>query len=132
MRNGMASAVKSKLGALFRNGQQAVPICTTLIELGHPQAPIPIRTDNSASCGIVNDSIRKNKSRSMDMQFFDTWPCQPRKVSYLLVKIIMVTIELNISHRLTISKLAKNIILCLIIMIIDLQGCVGMDSYVHM
>ena len=70
MRNVVASAAESELGALFLNGQKAVPIRTTLLELGHPQPPTPIRTDNSAACGIVNDNVRKNKSRSMDMRFF--------------------------------------------------------------
>ena len=62
MTNVVTSAVKSKLGALFLNGQRAVPICTALIELGQTQPPTSIRTDNSDACGIVNDNVLKNKS----------------------------------------------------------------------
>ena len=43
---------------------------TTLLELGHPQPPTPIQTDNSAAYRIVNDNVRRNKSRSMYMRFF--------------------------------------------------------------
>ena len=66
----VASAAESELGALFLNGQKAVAIRTTLEELGHPQPPTPIQTDNSSAFGIVNDNVRRNKSRSMDMRFF--------------------------------------------------------------
>ena len=46
LHNVMASAAESEIGATFHNGQKAVPIRTTLQELGHPQPPTPIRVDN--------------------------------------------------------------------------------------
>ena len=70
MRNIVASAAESKLGALFLDRQKAVPICTVIIELGHPQPLTPIRTENLATCGTVNGKVRKNKSRSMDETFW--------------------------------------------------------------
>ena len=66
----VASAAESELGALFLNGQKAVSIRNTLNILGHPQPPTPMQTDNSAAFGIVNENVRRNKSRSMDMRFF--------------------------------------------------------------
>ena len=66
----VASAAESELGALFLNGQKGVALRTTLEELNHPQPPTPIKTDNSSAFGIVNDNVRRNKSRSMDMRFF--------------------------------------------------------------
>ena len=43
---------------------------TTLAELGHPQPPTPIRTDNSTANGIVNSTIRQNRSKAIDMCFY--------------------------------------------------------------
>ena len=57
----MASVAEAEYGALFLNGQAAVPIRTTLIEMHHPQPPAPIQVDNSTAVGIANRSI-KNKN----------------------------------------------------------------------
>ena len=54
LRNIMASAAEAKYGALLLNGQSAVPIRTTLIEMHHPQPPTPIQVDNSTAVGIAN------------------------------------------------------------------------------
>ena len=43
LHNVMASAAEAEIGATFHNGQDTVPIRTTLEELGHPQPPSPIR-----------------------------------------------------------------------------------------
>ena len=66
----MASAAEAELGGLFHNGQLAIPLRTALIEMGHPQPPTPMQTDNSTACGIVNSSIRQRKSKAMDMRFY--------------------------------------------------------------
>ena len=57
LRNIMALAAEAGYGALFLNGQSAVPIRTTLIEMHHPQPPTPIQLDNSTDVGIANKSI---------------------------------------------------------------------------
>jgi hypothetical protein len=46
----MSSAAEAELGGLFINAKTAVPIRTTLEELGHKQPPTPIQTDNSTAC----------------------------------------------------------------------------------
>jgi hypothetical protein len=69
----MASASEAKVGALFVNGQTAEVLCTTLQEMGHPQPPTPMQTDNSTAFGIVNSSIRQRRSRAMDMRFYWVW-----------------------------------------------------------
>ena len=66
----MASAAKSEVGGLFRNGQTAVPLHITLHELGFLQLPIPIKTDNSAARGIITATVRQKISKAMDMQFY--------------------------------------------------------------
>ena len=69
LRNVLASAAETELGALFFNGQEAIPIRHALLEMGHPQPPTPIQTDNTTAAGIVNASIRPKRSKAMDMRF---------------------------------------------------------------
>ena len=73
MRVVLSSASEAELGALFLNARKALPLRTTLIELGHPQPPTRIKTDNSTANGIVNGTIKPNRTKAMDMRFF--WLC---------------------------------------------------------
>ena len=52
MRNIMASSAKSEYGTKFINAQTAVPIRTTLSEMGCKQGPTAIQVYNSTSVGI--------------------------------------------------------------------------------
>ncbi len=65
-----ASAAEADLGALFLNAKEAKIMRLTLKELGHPQPPTPIHVDNSTTVGIVNNTIKRQKSRSMEMRYF--------------------------------------------------------------
>ena len=65
-----ASAAEAELGALFLNAKEAKIMRLTLEELGHPQPPTPIHIDNSTTVGIVNNTIKRQKSRSMEMRYF--------------------------------------------------------------
>ena len=58
LRNIMASAAESELGALFLHCQEAVPIRVTLEEMGHPQPPTPVQVDNSTSLVIATGKIK--------------------------------------------------------------------------
>ena len=42
----------------------------TLEEFGHPQPPIPIHCDNATAVGIANDTVKKQRSRLMEMRCF--------------------------------------------------------------
>ena len=42
----------------------------TLIELGHPQFPTPICTNNSTANGIMNATITQNRSKATDIRFY--------------------------------------------------------------
>jgi len=67
----LSSAAKAELGALYHNGKEACPLCMiTLEELGHPQPPTPIQTDNSTAAGIANDTIKQKCSKAIDMHFY--------------------------------------------------------------
>lgn len=70
LRNVMASAADAEYGSLFLNGQQAVPIRTTLQEMKHPQPPTPIQVDNSTAVGITTKAIKQKHSKAMDMHFY--------------------------------------------------------------
>jgi hypothetical protein len=65
-----AFAAEAKLGALFLNAQDAKVFCLILEELGHPQPPTPIHIDNTTTAGIANNTIKQQRSRSMEMRYF--------------------------------------------------------------
>jgi hypothetical protein len=63
IKNMVASAAESEVGACFHNTQSGSPLRVTLAELGHIQPPTPLRTDNSTAFGILNETIKKNDQR---------------------------------------------------------------------
>jgi hypothetical protein len=70
LRERVSSVAEAELGGLFYNGKEAVPERITLEELGHPQPPTPMVTDNSTASGIANDSIKQRRSKAMDMRYY--------------------------------------------------------------
>ena len=58
------------VAALFLNVRFSIPLCLTLIELGHPQPPTPICINNSTADGITNDTIKQKKTKVTDMLFY--------------------------------------------------------------
>ena len=65
----MASDAEAGIISNFHNGQEALPIRTTLQELGHPKPLTPIRVDNSTTEGFSNSTINQKLSKSIDMRF---------------------------------------------------------------
>jgi hypothetical protein len=65
-----ASATEAELGALFLNAQEAKVIQLVLKELGHPQLPTPIHIDNTTTVGIINNTIKRQRSRAIEMWYF--------------------------------------------------------------
>jgi hypothetical protein len=51
------------------NCKEACSIRTTLEEMGHPQPPTPIGADNNAAAGVANNSIKRKRSKAVDMHF---------------------------------------------------------------
>jgi hypothetical protein len=70
MRNALASATDAELAALFHNARHGVPLRTTLIEMGHPQGPTPIQTDNACTAEIVNEAAKQRRSKAIDRHFY--------------------------------------------------------------
>ena len=65
-----ASAAEAELGALFLNALEAKIMRLTLNEIGHPQPPTPIHCDNSTAVGICSNTIKRQRSRAMNMRYF--------------------------------------------------------------
>ena len=61
----MSSAAEAKLGALYINEREAVPCRTVLHEMGHPQPPTPIQTNNSTALGVVTNNILPRRTKAM-------------------------------------------------------------------
>jgi hypothetical protein len=66
----VASAVEAELGALFLNCKEGIIFRLTLEELGHPQPRTPVHCDNATTVGIANNTVKRQRSRSMEMRYF--------------------------------------------------------------
>jgi hypothetical protein len=69
IKNVVASAAESEVGACFQNAQSGAPLRVTLTELGHIQLATPLRTDNSTAFDILNETITHKISKAMDMRY---------------------------------------------------------------
>jgi hypothetical protein len=69
IKNVVASAAESEVGACFHNAQSGAPLGVTLTELGHTQPPTPLRTENSTAFSIVNETFKQKRSKAMDMRY---------------------------------------------------------------
>ena len=65
----VTSAAEAEYVSLYMNAKKGIPMRHTLIEMGHPQPPTPIQTDNTKVVGIANYSIKKN-SKVLDMRWY--------------------------------------------------------------
>ena len=65
-----ASAAEAELGALYLNVKQGRIIRLALEEMGHPQPPTPINCDSLTTTGIVNGTVKRQRSRSMEKNYF--------------------------------------------------------------
>jgi hypothetical protein len=58
----MSLAAKAEIGAVFINAKEGAVLHTTLEEVGHPQPPTPMETDNTTATGYSNGKIKQNKN----------------------------------------------------------------------
>jgi hypothetical protein len=66
----MSSVQESETGSGFINAKDAVPMRTTLTEMGHAQGPTPLQFDNKCAVGILTDTVVQRRSKAMDMRFY--------------------------------------------------------------
>jgi hypothetical protein len=69
IKNVVASAAESEVGACFHNAQSGAPLRVTLTELGNTHPPMPLRTDNSTAYDIVNETIKQRRYKAMGMRY---------------------------------------------------------------
>jgi hypothetical protein len=70
MRFVVASAAEAELGALFHNCQTGMIFQQTLKDLGQPQPKTPVHCDNATAVGIASNTVKRQRSRLMEMRFF--------------------------------------------------------------
>ena len=63
----VSSAAEAEYGGLFINAKSAVPLRQALIDMGHPQPPTSIQTDDDAATGLTNQTIKQKHSKTVDM-----------------------------------------------------------------
>jgi hypothetical protein len=66
----MSAASEAEAGSLFINGKEVTVLRTSLEEIGHVQPATPIATDNSTASGIMNRTVKQQRSKAMDMRFY--------------------------------------------------------------
>eukprot|EP00957_Ditylum_brightwellii_P183566 13982427-Ditylum_brightwellii.AAC.1 len=66
----MASTTEAEIGVLFINARKGEELRLALEEMGHPQPPTPVMTDNSTTCGILNKTVKQKRTQAIDMQFY--------------------------------------------------------------
>jgi hypothetical protein len=64
-----SSAADAEIGATFINCKEAIPLRTTLHEMGYPQPATPVILDNTTAVGFVNDTIKQRRTRALDMRY---------------------------------------------------------------
>ena len=67
---GFVLAEEAEVLSLFHAAQEIVPLQTTADEIGHKQPATPLQPNNTTASGIMNGTIRKQKSTAIDMRFF--------------------------------------------------------------
>jgi hypothetical protein len=75
----MSSAAEAELGALFINAKTAVSMHHTLEELGHPQQPTPMKTDNKTANYLHTNKILPKALKAMDMRFHWLQRCKAQE-----------------------------------------------------
>ena len=50
--------------------QLAAPVRAALEELGWPQPSTPMKTDSTTASGIINGTVRQQRSKAIDMRFY--------------------------------------------------------------
>ena len=70
IQNVVSSLVEAEIGATFINDKDALPIRTTIEELGHPQPPTPMKVDNTTAVGFANNTIKQKRSKAIAMHFY--------------------------------------------------------------
>merc|ERR1712086_720537 len=61
----MGSAGESEVAALYYNCKSAIPLRTSLEEMGHEQPKTPAVTDNSTAAGLINNTMTPKRAKAL-------------------------------------------------------------------
>ena len=64
----MSSAAEAEVISLYLNAKEAVLLRQCLHDLGHPQPPTPMITDNSTARGIIRGTMKQRQAKAFDMR----------------------------------------------------------------
>ena len=91
----VSSAAEAQTGSLFITYKEGTICRNKLHDMGHPQPPTLITTDNTISSGILNRTVKQKRTRSMNVRFcwvadrFGQWqfdiqwePCKGNQSEY--------------------------------------------------
>jgi hypothetical protein len=65
-----ASMAEAKLGTLLVNRKEPRIIRPVEVNIGHLQPPTPMHIDNTTTVGILNNTSKRQRSRSMEIIYF--------------------------------------------------------------
>jgi hypothetical protein len=97
MRNVMASAAEAEIGSLFINAQTSLPLRVALTELGHPQPPTPIQTDNSMASSFAASTVKQKRSKTIDMSYY----CLQDRQAQKQIRVFWATKHTNLADYFT-------------------------------
>jgi hypothetical protein len=66
----VVSAAEAELGALFHNCQDGIIFRKKIGRNGSSAAKTPVYCNNATAVGIANNTVKQQRSRSMEMRFF--------------------------------------------------------------
>ena len=102
----MSSAAETELVALFITYKEILLMRQTLIDMGWPQPPSPIQTDNSTVTGVVNKNITTKKSSIWTCDCIGYAVVNPHN-NYVFTGPLVTTIGLTIAPSTT-SQFSMN------------------------
>jgi hypothetical protein len=66
----VSSVAEAEFGAVFVNAKEGTVTRATLSEMGHKQDATELKTDNSTTYGIINNTVQQKRYKAMDMIFY--------------------------------------------------------------
>jgi hypothetical protein len=64
-----ASACEAEWASIFKACREAIETRQIAEDLGHPQGPTLVTSDNKCAVGLSNDTVKPKRSKAMDMRF---------------------------------------------------------------
>jgi hypothetical protein len=65
----VSSAFEAEYAAMYLNATTSEGIRNILADLGYPQGPTPIISDNQCAVGVANRTVKQRRSKAIDMRY---------------------------------------------------------------